>query len=700
MAELLPADEAFIRKLTEIVLQNLANENFGVEDLARESGVSAYTLNRRMHSINQKTVSQFIREVRLQKAHEMLRNEALTAAEVSYKVGFSSPAYFNTCFHEYFGYPPGKVRQVETLKADDKVGSKVHEKKKSFSSWIWISGLVMTGAIVYLAVVFIPGLSFGKNKSTGTPVKSIVILPFRNLSDSIADQYYIDGVTDEIIINLSRLHGFRIVSETSTEQFRDSRLSIPEIARRLHVNYVVEGSGQKYGSTFRLRVQLIEAATDRHLWAKWYEQVIKGTEDIFNIQSEVARTIASELNATITLEEQNRMERIPTTNLAALELYMKAGGYYRNYQKTKSLTSYTKAVTNYKAALDLDSTFARAYSDLANVYLRRYFWETYFREDFLDTCLVLANMALSFDPRLEDAWQLIGRCCFEKGDIDGALRNYDKAIELNPEYSDALAYKGYLLTSLVGDYVGGIDAYQKAVRTGPPEYTPGLLRGLGQAFLDVGIIDSTRSCYLRAYEFDGNKGLYLYNQSDIAFCLENFNEALRLGYEAFRVDSAFYPENSYFYGDTGRVAEAFLQAKKLIRQFEKSGELNLDQAHRIGYAFWRAGKHDEAKKYFDMQINYSREIIKLNRMISQFKLAHYDLAGTYAFLGDSPTAYKYLEEFDRKSFYPLWWVTLAKHDPLFNNIRNDEKFNQILRNMQVKFQAEHDRVEKWLKGAE
>ncbi|MDP4224581.1 MAG: tetratricopeptide repeat protein, partial [Bacteroidota bacterium] len=412
------------------------------------------------------------------------------------------------------------------------------------------------------------------------------------------------------------------------------------------------------------------------------------------------KTIASELNATISQEEQNRMEKIPTANLTAYNLYLKAGSYYKDYRKTKHLNSYSKAVTIYKAALDLDSTFARAYSDLANVYLRRYFWETYFKQDFLDSCIVLAKLALSFDPNLDEAWQVIGRCCFEKGDIDGALRNYNKAIEINPEYSDALAYKGYLLTSLISDYVMGIDAYQKAVRSGPPEYTPDLLRGLGQAFLDVGIIDSTRSCYRRAYEFDGNKGLYLLNLSDIEFCLENFNEAIRLGYEAFKVDSAYYPENSYFYGDTGHVQEAYLQAKRLIKRFEKSGELNLDQAHRIGYAFWRAGKYEQARNFFEVQINYSRESIKLKRMISQYRLTHYDLAGTYAFLGDRETAYKYLKEFDRKTFYPLWWVTLAKYDPLFNSIRNDEKFQKILFNMQVKYQAEHDRVKKWLEGGE
>ncbi len=107
--------------------------------------------------------------------------------------------------------------------------------------------------------------------------------------------------------------------------------------------------------------------------------------------------------------------------------------------------------------------------------------------------------------------------------------------------------------------------------------------------------------------------------------------------------------------------EAFLQAKKLLRSFEKSGIINLDQAHRIGYAFWRMGKYGEASKFFDMQISHSRESIKLKETrCQQYQASHYDLAGTYAFLGDRVTAYQYLEEVDKKSFYPLWWVTLVK----------------------------------------
>ncbi len=104
-------DQVLIRKLTDIVLANLGNADFGVKELAHESGISLYRLNRRLRSINRKTTRQFIQELRLQKALEMLQNEEFNVSEIAYRTGFSSPSYFNSCFREFFGYPPGKVKK-------------------------------------------------------------------------------------------------------------------------------------------------------------------------------------------------------------------------------------------------------------------------------------------------------------------------------------------------------------------------------------------------------------------------------------------------------------------------------------------------------------------------------------------------------------------------------------------------------------
>jgi tetratricopeptide (TPR) repeat protein len=140
-----------------------------------------------------------------------------------------------------------------------------------------------------------------------------------------------------------------------------------------------------------------------------------------------------------------------------------------------------------------------------------------------------------------------------------------------------------------------------------------------------------------------------------------------------------------------------LLAEKYVEYYKKTGEFILHSSHRIGYAFWQAGKHKEAEYYFNQQIKYDEESIKLGRDIAQSKVAYYDLAGTYAFLGDKTKAYQCLDEFDKMNFYQLWLISYAKHDPLFGSIRNEERFQKILQNMEAKYQAEHERVKKWIK---
>lgn len=159
MANNLNDDQIFLRKLTEIVHANLGNENFGAKELARESGMSQQSLNLRLQSIINKPINQFIRETRLQKALEMLQNGNVTASEVAYKVGFSSPAYFNTCFNEFFGFPPGKVKKsgLENSKQLNSVQVPVKQEKTRIARRtlkIISSGILILATIVCLVYYF------------------------------------------------------------------------------------------------------------------------------------------------------------------------------------------------------------------------------------------------------------------------------------------------------------------------------------------------------------------------------------------------------------------------------------------------------------------------------------------------------------------------------------------------------------------
>jgi tetratricopeptide (TPR) repeat protein len=195
---------------------------------------------------------------------------------------------------------------------------------------------------------------------------------------------------------------------------------------------------------------------------------------------------------------------------------------------------------------------------------------------------------------------------------------------------------------------------------------------------------------------DSNKAANLEYSGQLEFNLGNFEEALKLVKKAHEIDSTFLPSLMFYCVLSGHNDEAYIHANKLIQHSKKSGALNLAESHRIGYAFWKVGKFKEAEYYFNQQIKYSKETIKLGRELTQSKGASYDLAGTYAFLGDKVKAYQYLDEFDKQNYYSLWWINLAKHDPLFASIRDEERFQKILHNMEAKYLAEHERVRKWM----
>jgi tetratricopeptide (TPR) repeat protein len=215
----------------------------------------------------------------------------------------------------------------------------------------------------------------------------------------------------------------------------------------LNVNYIVEGSGQKYGKKFVLRVQLIVANNEKHLWGKSYEQEIHETNDIINIQSQIAQSIASELKAKITTDEKQLINKIPTTNLTAYDFYQQGREEYTKW-------SLKKAENLYHKALKYDSTFARAYLGLAEIYWAKFYWKTYFKENFLDSCLILVNKSLSFDNQLYEAYYLKGEYFRENGHIEEALDNYDKALAINPNDNQLYTSKGNIYINIYYDYIG------------------------------------------------------------------------------------------------------------------------------------------------------------------------------------------------------------------------------------------------------
>jgi TolB-like protein len=582
--------------------------------------------------------------------------------------------------------------QEEVLK---EVFKPISAPRKNHKTTI-IAGLAIALVLIVLGILFIPKLIMPNEQLE----KSIAVLPFINDSPSDSTAYFINGIMEEILNNLQKIKSFsRVLSRTSTDQYRNKeRPMVSEIAKKLGINYIVEGSGQKYGNKFRLSVQLIESGKkERHLWGDSYDREINSTSDILKIESEIAKTIAKELQAAITPEEKKIIEKIPTTNMEAYDLYMRAQNFRQDYTRTYNLNSYRKSVSLLEAAIGIDSTFAKAYSGLAEISIYRFLLYFDFNSANVDSCLLMADKALSLDNKLAEAYYVKGCFLMLRGEYKESLENLDNALVINPNYYNALFIKGYVFIYGLQDYVKGIEFYEKTLKFtfGDEHFAfgvsgrSGLMRNLGDSYLYSGFIDEAKKYYLQALDQDGDSVNYFRSMSWLELCCENIQNARQFSEMAARsviLDNGSIDWNS-FAGDDQR---AYYWAKKLVEQPDNAVNAWL----RIGYAYWKMGKHKEAESFFNRTIKIYNESISHTGLFNKYQ--YYDLAGIYAFLGDKSKAYEYLDQFNTMNFYPLWIISYLKHDVLFNNIRGEERFQKILQNVEAKYHSEHERVRKWL----
>ncbi len=422
-------EKELLERLTQITLENLENENFGGTELAMHARMSISTLNRRLHKITSKPTSLFIREIRLKKAMELLMQQTDTAAEVAWKVGFGSPAYFSKCFHDFYGFPPGEVRkrmedgtlpitdETHSLEnaAEEKPGDplKAGRVKKSHLIFIFIA---LGALIIGVSIFYFAKKGEFSYQQVGQE-RSIAVLPFKNLSSEQDSQYFTDGITEDILNHLFRIGDLRVISRTTSERFRDSKLSTTEIARSMGVNYLLEGSVRKQGENVRITAQLIDGKTDRHLWSENYDRELA---DIFLIQSEIAENIARELEVVIAPQENILIKKVPTENMEAYNYYLIGNNYY---WRTFDEQDYSIAIAMYSKAIELDPGFALAYTRLAICHASLYWFHFDRSSDRILKTRDAIDEAIRLDPELPEINMALGYYYY------WCLLDYQKALE-------------------------------------------------------------------------------------------------------------------------------------------------------------------------------------------------------------------------------------------------------------------------------
>ncbi len=687
-------NKSFIQRLTDLVEANLTNEEFGVEDLVREMGMSHSNLHRKLKSSTNQTINQFIREIRLNKAKELLLNKELTVSEISYLVGFGSPTYFNKCFHEYFGYAPGELRNRETFASPSERQPDTLPKRKKKSKLLLT---ITIGLIIIISLTVLQINTSITSKTSAEKEKSIAVLPVKYLGNDPSKQYMADGLQDAILLYLSKIADLRVMSRTSTEQYRGTKKTARKICQEQKVDYLFESSLLVVGDSIQLIAQLIEPGRrERQVWAGKF---LRDKREILTVQNEVAQSIANELNARIGQEERQRIEKFPTLNLTAYDFYQKAREELWEYRLDKKKTDMLKSSEyHYRQALFFDPQYAEAYSGLASIYWEKNFIHSYLSNSFIDSSFFFANKALKLDDQLAEAYKIKGDYYMETGKPELAIQEFSQAIKINPNCWEAYAAIGLLYE--YKDAVISISNYIKAASLHRGRDLPKLLAAIGNCFLWAGFPKEHSYYDNEEFKLTRDSANYFLNQGLIEDYKQNWQGKLDFLLKAHQID----PSNTTTISGLGltyiflhQYDKALETYQKLLVQLEKSDLLSYNEMHRIGYAFWMNGFKEKANYYFDKQIELSTKGLDLQRIIDPF--FHYDLAGVYAFRGEKENAYEQLNLFmNTMKWKHSWVITLIQNDPLFDRLRSEPRFQAILNEIISEHQAEHDRVSKWLKN--
>lgn len=259
---------------------------------------------------------------------------------------------------------------------------------------------------------------------------SIAVLPFSNFSDDAGNDYFSNGITEDILTLLSHINGLKVVSRTSVMQYKNTEKDIRQIGRELHADHILEGSVRRDGNKVRISAQLIDAQNDHHIWAETYDRKI---DELFDVQSQVAQDIALALSRQLSEQEQAEICKKPTKNLQAYEAYLQGRAYYTRYTTKDN----DESIVLFREALRRDPSFAQAYAGLGDALAQKAFKQG-MNESLLDSAIAMSRRAIALDKDLSEGYKALGLAYHYRGWYDQALQEYHKAVQCNPNNDMAI----------------------------------------------------------------------------------------------------------------------------------------------------------------------------------------------------------------------------------------------------------------------
>ena len=516
-----------------------------------------------------------------------------------------------------FEMTPQGIKRTETADAAHQ-----HSRNRIWIYVVIIGGCLSLGLFLlgrYSASRAVSVVS-GPQKTASVPEKTIAVLPFANLSRDPDNAYFAAGIQDEIITRLSKIGDLKVISCTSTQRFKSAPDDIPAIAAQLRVANVLEGSIQRTADAVRVNVQLIKAATNDHLWADTFDRHLT---DIFAVESDIAKTIAETLRAKLSGSEQEAIAARPTENTEAYQLYLR-GRFFWNKRTGQNLN---KAAEYFNQAIAADPGYALAYVGLADSYVLMPLYGAGTPQDSNPKAKAAAEKALQIDDRLAEAHASLAEIfCFDL-DLLRAVSEFERAIELNPNYPTAHQWYGSSALTSLGRFDQAIAEVKRAIALDP---------------LSLVINSDLGNSYYRARRYD---------------------EAVKQLRKTVDLDPDFY----YAHWNLGSALKAKGDLRGAIEQYEKARALNEDPSMLglLGNAYAAAGRKDEAIKIRD-----ELETISKQRYVSA-----YSFALVYLGLGDKDEAIRRLQKsYEDRAGESLRFIRV---DPLLDPLRGDPRFEAL-----------------------
>jgi TolB-like protein/DNA-binding winged helix-turn-helix (wHTH) protein/Flp pilus assembly protein TadD len=519
----------------------------------------------------------------------------------------------------------GQAVAAESAAGPAAVGSDLPGRAESFVG-AKQSSSVARWAIPLLALVAVVA-AFGvwkfRSASHSSPViRSLAVLPLESLSNDASQEYFADGMTDELISDLGQISALRVISRTSAMTYKNARKPLPQIARELNVDAVVEGTVLRSGDRVRITAQLVDASSDKHLWSQSYEGEVK---DTLTLQSQVARAIADQIRINLNSQEQAALQNAKVVNPQAYESYLK-GRYFWNKRTADGLRV---ALAYFNQAIDEDPKYAQAYSGLSDTYALLGDWQyaVMTPKEAMPKAKAAAMKAIELDGSLGEAHNSLAFCLdgFD-WDLKGGEKEFLRALELNPGYATAHHWYAWHL-SLMGRYPEAITEMKKAQNLDP---------------------------------------LSLIIQADLAELLviaHEYDQSIQESQKAIEMDANFAMAHN-------QLGQAYLQKRMnepAVAQLKRAVQLSEDSptcVANLARAFSASGNKDEATNL----------LAQLKKRSNASYSHGSEIATVYAALGDKDQAMIWLTKAYDERFNP--GVLLR---PGFDPLRSDSRFQDIVR---------------------